>query len=103
MCSRQSYRLSIPPSTEALRHSGWDSLLRTSSTVTLYFCVDDRRDRRPGTRQNVSEPRGIRSCGPAPPTPPPREVVTCGSWDTGAVLYTCNDSTSSGSGVDSGM
>ena len=46
----------MPPRTEALRHSGGESRLRTSSTVTLYFCVELRRDRRPGTRQNMSLP-----------------------------------------------
>ena len=48
------YLLSTPPSSEALRHSGGDSLLWTSPTVTLYLEVELRRERRPGTEQNTS-------------------------------------------------
>lgn len=43
-----------PPSREALRHSGGESLLCTSPTVTLYLEVELSRDRRPGTEQNTS-------------------------------------------------
>ena len=50
----QSYLLKTPPNKEALRHSGGDSLLCTSPTVTLYLEVELRRDRRPGTEQNTS-------------------------------------------------
>lgn len=58
------YLLSIPPSTEAFKHSGWDSRLLTSSTVTLYFWVELRSERRPGTRQKTSMPWGgvVGSC-----------------------------------------
>lgn len=45
---------STPPNSEALRHSGGDSLLWTSPTVTLYLDVELRRDRRPGTEQKTS-------------------------------------------------
>lgn len=45
---------STPPNNEALRHSGGDSLLWTSPTVTLYLDVELRRDRRPGTEQKTS-------------------------------------------------
>lgn len=85
--------LKMPPKTDALRHSGWESRLLTSSTVTLYFCVDERRERRPGTRQNMSEPRGVWWCPLAPPIPPTLLLIMCGSCDM--------DSASSGSGVES--
>ena len=49
--------LRTPPSKEALRHSGGDNLLWTSATVTLYFDVEDSRDRRPGVEQKMSEGR----------------------------------------------
>lgn len=45
---------SIPPSREALRHSGGDSLLFTSAMVTLYLEVELSSDRRPGTEQKRS-------------------------------------------------
>lgn len=45
---------SMPPSREALRHSGGDSLLFTSAMVTLYLEVELSSDRRPGTEQNRS-------------------------------------------------
>lgn len=51
---RVFYLLSTPPSREALRHSGGDSLLCTSPTVTLYLEVELSSDRRPGTEQNTS-------------------------------------------------
>lgn len=44
----------MPPSREALRHSGGDSLLLTSAMVTLYLDVELSRDSRPGTEQNRS-------------------------------------------------
>lgn len=50
----QTHLLSTPPSREALRHSGGERRLCTSATVTLYFDVELRRDRRPGTEQNTS-------------------------------------------------
>ena len=56
--------------------------------------------RRPGTRQKVSEPRGVWSCNMTPPTPPVRFVVPCGSCVT-VELCTGMGSASSGSGVDS--
>ena len=37
----------MPPRTEALRHSGWDKRLLTSSTDTLYFCVALSKDSLP--------------------------------------------------------
>lgn len=37
-----------------MRHSGGDNLRWTSATVTLYFEVELRRERRPGTEQNTS-------------------------------------------------
>lgn len=49
-----AYLLSTPPSREALRHSGGESRLCTSATVTLYFDVELRRDSLPGTEQNTS-------------------------------------------------
>lgn len=49
-----SYLLNTPPNKEALRHSGGDSLLCTSPTVTLYLEVELSSDRRPGTEQNTS-------------------------------------------------
>ena len=39
---------------DALRDSGWDSLRLISSTVTRYFGVALRSERRPGTWQNTS-------------------------------------------------
>lgn len=50
----QSHLLNTPPNREALRHSGGDSLLCTSPTVTLYLEVELSSDRRPGTEQNTS-------------------------------------------------
>lgn len=44
----------MPPSKEALRHSGGDSLLFTSAMVTLYLEVELSSDSRPGTEQNRS-------------------------------------------------
>lgn len=49
------YLLSTPPSRDAFKHSGGDSLRWTSPTVTLYFDVELSNDRRPGTLQNTSE------------------------------------------------
>lgn len=49
-----AYLRSTPPSREALRHSGGESRLCTSATVTLYFDVELSRDSRPGTEQNTS-------------------------------------------------
>lgn len=49
-----AYLRRTPPRREALRHSGGESLLCTSPTVTLYLEVELRRDRRPGTEQNTS-------------------------------------------------
>lgn len=48
------YLLRTPPRREALRHSGGESLLCTSPTVTLYLEVELRRERRPGTEQKTS-------------------------------------------------
>lgn len=49
-----AHLLKTPPSKEAFRHSGGERRLCTSATVTLYFDVELRRDRRPGTEQNTS-------------------------------------------------
>lgn len=51
---RPSHLLNTPPSKEAFRHSGGERRLCTSATVTLYFDVELRRDRRPGTEQKTS-------------------------------------------------
>ena len=58
------YLLRTPPRRDALRHSGGDSLLWTSATVTLYLEVELRRDSLPGTEQNTSA--GV---APIPPRP----------------------------------
>lgn len=49
-----AYRLSTPPSRDAFKHSGVDSLLFTSAIVTLYFDVLDSKLNRPGTEQKTS-------------------------------------------------
>jgi hypothetical protein len=51
---REAHLRSTPPSREALRHSGGERRLSTSATVTLYLEVEERRERRPGTEQNMS-------------------------------------------------
>lgn len=48
------YLLRTPPRRDALRHSGGESRLWTSPTVTLYLEVELSRDKRPGTEQNTS-------------------------------------------------
>lgn len=48
------YLRRTPPRSEALRHSGGESRLWTSATVTLYLDVELSRLRRPGTEQNTS-------------------------------------------------
>ena len=50
-----SHLLRTPPSREAFKHSGCDSRLRISPTVTLYFDVELRSDSLPGTQQNTSD------------------------------------------------
>ncbi len=50
-----SHFLRMPPSREALRHSGGEILRWISPTVTLYFVVELRRLIRPGTVQKVSK------------------------------------------------
>ena len=50
-----TYRRKTPPSREALRHSGGDSRLCTSATVTLYLDVELSSESRPGTEQNTSD------------------------------------------------
>lgn len=47
-------RRRTPPRREAFKHSGGERRRCTSPTVTLYFEVEDRSDRRPGTEQNTS-------------------------------------------------
>lgn len=49
-----SYLRRTPPSREALRHSGGESRLCTSATVTLYLDVELSSDSLPGTEQNTS-------------------------------------------------
>lgn len=49
-----SYLRRTPPSREALRHSGGESRLCTSATVTLYLDVELSRESLPGTEQNTS-------------------------------------------------
>ena len=51
---RVPYLRRTPPSSDALRHSGGESLRCTSATVTLYFDVELSSDKRPGTEQNTS-------------------------------------------------
>ena len=48
------YLLKMPPSSEALRHSGGERRLFTSAIFTLYLEVELRRDSLPGTEQNRS-------------------------------------------------
>lgn len=48
------YLLRTPPSNEAFKHSGGDSRLWTSATVTLYLDVELRSDSLPGTEQKTS-------------------------------------------------
>ena len=50
----KSYLLKTPPRSEAFRHSGGDSLLWISATVTLYLDVELSRLSRPGTEQKTS-------------------------------------------------
>jgi len=52
--NKNLYLLRTPPSKDAFKHSGGDNLLCTSATVTLYFDVELRSDRRPGTEQKTS-------------------------------------------------
>ena len=49
-----AYLLRTPPNNDALRHSGGESLRWTSAIVTLYFDVELRSDKRPGTEQKTS-------------------------------------------------
>lgn len=51
----ETHLLNTPPSNDALRHSGCESLLRISPTVTLYLDVELSSDKRPGTEQNTSD------------------------------------------------
>lgn len=51
---RAPYLRRTPPRREALRHSGGESRLCTSPTVTLYLEVELSRERRPGTEQKTS-------------------------------------------------
>lgn len=48
------YLRRTPPRREALRHSGGESRLCTSPTVTLYLEVELSSERRPGTEQKTS-------------------------------------------------
>jgi hypothetical protein len=62
-----TYLLSTPPRSEAFKHSGGDSLLWTSPTVTLYLLVLDNKLSLPGTEQNTS-------LGAPMPRPPPMSL-----------------------------
>jgi hypothetical protein len=48
------YLRKIPPSRDALRHSGGERRRWTSATLTLYFEFELSNDNRPGTLQNTS-------------------------------------------------
>ena len=107
------YLLRSPPSRDAFRHSGGESLLCTSETVTLYFDVELSKESLPGTEQNTSlanelywfmapPPKVLAHRGPAlehipPPTPPspPKPTPTlmshwacwaCSRGDTSSAL-----------------
>ena len=69
--------LSTPPSSEALRHSGGERRRCTSATVTLYFEVELRSERRPGTEQKTS--LGFT-------TPPKRLSLLMGMAETALLL-----------------
>lgn len=69
--------LSTPPSSEALRHSGGERRRCTSATVTLYFEVELRSERRPGTEQKTS--LGFT-------TPPKRLSLLMGMEETALLL-----------------
>lgn len=75
-CVRPHLR-STPPSSEALRHSGGERRRCTSATVTLYFEVELRSERRPGTEQKTS--LGFT-------TPPKRLSLLMGMADTALLL-----------------
>lgn len=49
------YLRNTPPRRLAFKHSGGDSRLCTSATVTLYLLVLLSNDNRPGTEQNTSD------------------------------------------------
>ena len=51
----------MPPSSEALRHSGGARRRRTSATLTLYFELEASSESRPGTLQKRSD--GCRPLG----------------------------------------
>lgn len=68
---------STPPSREALRHSGGERRRCTSATVTLYFEVELRSERRPGTEQKTS--LGFT-------TPPKRLSLLMGMAETALLL-----------------
>lgn len=68
---------STPPRSEALRHSGGERRRCTSATVTLYFEVELRSDRRPGTEQKTS--LGFT-------TPPKRLSLLIGMAETALLL-----------------
>lgn len=68
---------STPPNSDALRHSGGERRRCTSATVTLYFEVELRSDRRPGTEQKTS--LGFT-------TPPKRLSLLMGMAETALLL-----------------
>lgn len=74
---RRPHLRSTPPSSEALRHSGGERRRCTSATVTLYFEVELRSERRPGTEQKTS--LGFT-------TPPKRLSLLMGMAETALLL-----------------
>lgn len=62
------YLLKTPPNNDAFKHSGGESRLCTSPTVTLYFEVELSRESLPGTEQKTS---------PGEPTlPTPEKIIS---------------------------
>ena len=52
--TKKTHLRNTPPRRDAFKHSGGDSLLCTSATVTLYFDVELSKDNLPGTEQKMS-------------------------------------------------
>ncbi len=80
----------MPPSNEAFKHSGGDSLRCTSPTVTLYFELELRSDNLPGTWQKTSDwltmPPGWAIDG-RPSIPDPRPTMAPLQMDDCALLF----------------
>ena len=71
-----TYLLRTPPRREAFKHSGGESRLWTSATVTLYLEVEDSRDSLPGTEQKMSVGTDMPPA-PNPPTPASLKNGSC--------------------------